>query len=88
MSGKQYKNGLSDTPGILHEHQRRNEPIARSAIKASIKKLYGDAALPETTSELLNVAFAGENRERQYNENTESQKLSKGILMSRTAQTL
>jgi hypothetical protein len=81
MSGRQYKNDLSDIAGILLEHQRRGEPIPRSAIAAAIKKLYGDAALPETSTELLNAAFVSGDYEKLYTESRESEKLSKEILL-------
>jgi hypothetical protein len=81
MSGRQYKNDLSDIAGILLEHQRRGEPIPRSAIEAAIKTLYGDAALPETSTELLNAAFVSGDYEKLYNESRESEKLSKEILL-------
>ncbi|MDR1541937.1 MAG: hypothetical protein LBU32_28940 [Clostridiales bacterium] len=81
MSGRLYKNGLSDIAGILLEHQRSNEPIERSAIEAAIKNLYGDAVLPETSTELLNASFVRENYEQLYNESLESEKISKEILL-------
>lgn len=44
MSGRQYKNDLSDIAGILWEHQRNGNPISREAIDKAISVLYGDHA--------------------------------------------
>jgi hypothetical protein len=81
ISGRAYKNDLSDVAGILLEHQRRGEPIERTAIESAIKKLYGGAVLPETSTELLNTAFASGDYEKLYNESRESERLSKEILV-------
>jgi hypothetical protein len=81
VSGRQYKNDLSDVAGILLEHKRRGEPIERAAIEAAIQKLYGVITLPETSAELLNTAFANGDYEKLYNESRESEKLSKEILV-------
>jgi hypothetical protein len=81
VSGRQYKNDLSDVAGILLEHKRRGEPIERAIIEAAIKKLYGDIELPETSTELMNTAFLSGDYEKLYNESRESEKLSKEILV-------
>ena len=81
VSGRQYKNDLSDVAGILLEHKRRGEPIERAVIEAAKKKLYGDVTLPETSAELLNTAFASGDYEKLYNESRENEKLSKEILV-------
>jgi hypothetical protein len=81
ISGRAYKNDLSDVAGILLEHQRRGEPIERLTIDAAIKKLYGEVSLPETSKELLNAAFAGGDYEKLYRESRRSEKLSKEILV-------
>jgi hypothetical protein len=81
ISGRAYKNDLSDVAGILLEHQRRGEPIEQITIDAAIKKLYGEVSLPETSKELLNAAFAGGDYEKLYRESRRSEKLSKEILV-------
>jgi hypothetical protein len=81
VSGRQYKNDLSDIAGILLEHKRRGEPIERAAIESAIQKLYGVITLPETSAELLNTAFANGDYEKLYNESRESEKRSKEILI-------
>jgi len=81
VSGRQYKNDLSDVAGILLEHKRRGEPIERVVIEAAIEKLYGDIDLPETSTELMNTAFTNGDYEKLYTESRKSEKLSKEILV-------
>ncbi|MDR1157825.1 MAG: hypothetical protein LBK75_05890 [Oscillospiraceae bacterium] len=81
ISGRAYKNDLSDVAGILLEHQRRGEPIERTAIDTAVKKLYGEVTLPETSTELLDAAFTSGDYEKLYRESRESEKLSKEILV-------
>ena len=42
MSGREYKNDLSDVIGILHEHEQRGTPILYEHIDAAVCKLYDD----------------------------------------------
>jgi len=59
MSGRQYKNDLSDIVGILWEHQKKGEPIAREAVGKAVEYLYGKGAkIPEISAQLLDAAFA------------------------------
>ncbi|GHV11344.1 hypothetical protein FACS1894219_02350 [Clostridia bacterium] len=82
MSGRQYKNDLSDIAGILLEHERRGEPISRERIETALTKLYGEAkVLPETSEELLNTAFERGDYEKLYRESRESERLSKEVLL-------
>ncbi|MCL2058471.1 MAG: DUF6036 family nucleotidyltransferase [Oscillospiraceae bacterium] len=81
VSGRQYKNDLSDVAGILLEHKQRGEPIERVAIEAAIEMLYGDIELPETSTVLMNTAFSNVDYEKLYNESRESEKLSKVTLV-------
>lgn len=81
VSGRRYKNDLSDVAGILLEHKRRGAPIERAAIEAAIQKLYGAVTLPETSAQLLDMAFTGGDYEKLYNESCENEKLIKDILV-------
>ena len=41
MSGRQYKNDLSDIVGILWEHEKRGVPISVRQVDAAVQNLYG-----------------------------------------------
>jgi len=82
MSGRQYKNDLSDVAGILFEHQRNGNPISREAIDKAISILYGDnAELSINSKKMIDDAFADGNYEQAYKKIRESEKLSKEILL-------
>ena len=82
MSGRQYKNDLSDIAGILWEHQRNGNPISREAINGAITILYSDTAeLSPISLKILNDAFADGDYERAYKEIRESEKQAKDILV-------
>jgi len=58
MSGRQYKNDLSDIAGILSEHQKRGEPIAREAVDGAVEKLYGGwMDIPQTSRDFIQYIF-------------------------------
>lgn len=81
MSGRQYKNDLSDIAGIMWEHQRNGNPISREAIDKAISVLYGDnAKLPTISKRTIDDAFADGDYEGAYNKIRESEKQSKDAL--------
>ncbi|MDR2610579.1 MAG: hypothetical protein LBC58_03905 [Clostridiales Family XIII bacterium] len=82
MSGRQYKNDLSDITGVLWEHEKRGNPISREAIDAAIVMLYGsEAEIPASSKKMIDEAFADGDFERAYEEIREAEKLSKDILL-------
>jgi hypothetical protein len=82
MSGRQYKNDLSDIVGILWEHQKSGNPILREAIDKAITSLYGDdAAISPVSQKTLADAFSDGDFERAYKEIRETEKQSKDILL-------
>ena len=82
MSGRRYKNDLSDIAGILWEHQKNGKPITKEAVNKAVELLYGDdATLPPASKTMLDDAFADGDYERAYNQIRESEKQSKDILM-------
>ena len=82
MSGRQYKNDLSDIAGILWEHQRNGNPIPRVAIDKAISTLYGDnAALPDISRKTIDDAFADGDYEGAYKKIRENEKQAKDILV-------
>ena len=67
MSGRQYKNDLSDIVGILWEHQKSGKPISRESVEKALETLYGaDVAIPETSAQLLSAVFASADYETLY----------------------
>ena len=82
MAGRQYKNDLSDTVGILWEHQKTGNPISREAIDNAVALLYSDnAELPLVSQKLINDAFTYSDFEQAYKEIRESEMQSKEILL-------
>ena len=82
MSGRQYKNDLSDIAGILWEHQKNGNPISREAIDTALVTLYGDnVRLPLVSEEMIDDAFADGDYGRAYQEIRESEKEAKDILL-------
>ena len=60
MSGRQYKNDLSDIVGILLEHQERGSPILREAVDSAVTILYGGwADIPKASFVFIDDAFRG-----------------------------
>ena len=82
MSGRQYKNDLSDIAGILWEHQKNGNPISREAIDNAIAVLYGDnAEIPPMSKTTINDAFAYGDYEQAYREIRENEIQAKNILL-------
>ena len=82
MSGRQYKNDLSDIVGILLEHQKNGTQISREAVDRAIITLYGkNAKLPSVSQKTIDDAFADGDYERVYNEIRENEKQAKDVLL-------
>ena len=82
MSGRQYKNDLSDVVGILCEHKKSGNPIVREAIDKAVALLYKDGAeLPAVSKKFIDDAYTDGDYERVYREIRESEKQSKEILL-------
>ena len=82
MSGRRYKNDISDVYGILWEHQKNGTPISKSAIEQAVTELYGDMSkLPENSERLLEKAFADGNFGELYKQSREDEKEAKEILV-------
>ena len=82
MSGRQYKNDLSDIVGILWEHQKTGKPISRKSVEKATESLYGkDAEIPETSMQLLSAVFASGDYETLYRATCESELESKKLLL-------
>jgi hypothetical protein len=82
MSGRRYKNDLSDIAGILWEHKESGKPITRDAVDKAVNKLYGGwSDIPETSITLIEAAFADGDYEKLFMQNRESETQSKDILL-------
>jgi hypothetical protein len=82
MSGRQYKNDISDVAGILLEHQNRGTPLTREMIDAAVIKLYGTSAqLPSKMNEWLNKTLLNGDYEAIYRESRMSEQDAKAILL-------
>lgn len=82
MSGRRYKNDLSDIVGILWEHQKSGNPISLEAVKNAVASLYGvSAVIPETSSQLLDAVFAVGDYESLYKYTRKSELDSKELLL-------
>lgn len=54
MSGRQYKNDISDVVGILYEEKKRNNPLSFEKIKMAVENLYGNYdVLPQESKQLI-----------------------------------
>lgn len=83
MSGRQYKNDLSDVAGILWEHQKRGNPIAREAIDKAVAVLYRDGVeLPEVSKQFIDDTYIDGDFKSVYKNIRENEKHSKEILLN------
>lgn len=82
MSGRQYKNDLSDVVGILMEHTKNENPIDREAVDQAVIRLYGeDAELPEDSRQFIDDAFTSGDYEQIYLNIRENEKHAREILL-------
>ena len=82
MSGRQYKNDLSDIAGVLWEHQKSGNPILREAIDKAITTLYGsNAVLPGISQKTIDDAFSDGDYEGAYKKIRENEELAKNVLV-------
>ena len=82
MSGRRYKNDLSDIVGILWEHQKKGAPIVQESVRTAIDLLYGkDAIIPETSMQLLSSLFEWGDYEPLYRQVCDSETEAKKLLL-------
>ena len=82
MSGRQYKNDLSDIAGILWEHEQNGNPISRRVIDNAIITLYGDnAELPDISRKAIDDAFEDDDYKGAYAKIRENEMRAKEILV-------
>jgi hypothetical protein len=82
MSGRRYKNDISDIAGILLEHQSRGTLLTKEAIDAAVTKLYGASAeLPGKMKQWLDETLAKGDYESVYRESRQGEQDAKTILL-------
>lgn len=82
MSGRRYKNDISDIYGILWEHQRNGTQISKKAIEQAVIVLYADMSkLPEKSVLLLEKTFENGDFENLYKQSREEEKEAKDALV-------
>jgi hypothetical protein len=82
ISGRQYKNDLSDIVGILWEHQKNGNPISRETIDKAVTILYGEnAEISDTSRKTLDDAFAKGDFEKIYKEARQTEIESKKAIV-------
>jgi len=82
VSGRRYKNDISDIYGILWEHQKSGKPLSRVTIEQAILELYGSLEkLPKVSAELLEKVVDGGDFENLYKQSREDEKEAKELLV-------
>lgn len=82
MSGRQYKNDISDVVGILREQQERGKPLSLEMIKTAVCNLYGDwDKLPKSSQELIFEIMKGDQLEKLYAQYRDIEKSAKESLI-------
>lgn len=67
MSGRKYKNDLSDIIGILYEEQEKGNPISMEQIRNAVCNLYGDwKNLPQDSRDFLSEIMNNNDLENLY----------------------
>ena len=82
ISGRQYKNDISDIAGILLEHQKRGIPLTIDVIYAAVTKLYGKSAeIPIKMKRWLEKTIANGDYETVYSESRAGEQDAKAIVL-------
>lgn len=67
MSGRKYKNDISDIIGILREEEQNGTPITAERMEKAVCTLYGSwEKLPEDSVALVKEILSGDNLEALY----------------------
>lgn len=82
MSGRQYKNDISDIIGILREQCEKGRPISFEQIDLAVHNLYdGWQHMPETSKQLIENILNSDNLSALYRIYRDEEKVSKEILV-------
>lgn len=82
MSGRQYKNDISDIIGILREQKEAGKPLSMSDIDRAVSDLYGGwDNMPEEARELAESILRSDNLEKLYQQYRSEEKSNKEALI-------
>ena len=82
MSGRQYKNDLSDIVGVLIEQEDRNEPLSFDVIKKAIVNLYDSyERIPDISRAFIEAVYKKEDLREYYKQCRELEQENKDILL-------
>ena len=83
MSGRQYKNDISDVIGILHEQKERGKPLTLTMIKNAVSNLYDSwDNLPQDSKELITEVMQNEQYEALYEQYRINERIAKESLIN------
>lgn len=82
MSGRQYKNDISDIVGILCEEKKRGTPLTLEKIKMAVCNLYNNwESLPLDSKEFITKIMQDDDYERLFEEYRENERMTKTALL-------
>lgn len=82
MSGRQYKNDISDIIGILYEQELQGNPISMEDIDKAVTNLYGGwDSMPELAHSLTENILSSDNLKNLYQQYRNEEKLNKEVLL-------
>lgn len=82
MSGRQYKNDLSDIVGIIVEQKNMGRPIVIEDIKRAVNELYGNyECIPETSWTFLKALYDQKDLEGFFKKCRETELKNKDVLV-------
>lgn len=82
MSGRQYKNDISDIVGILWEQKKSGKPIAKEQIDRAVYDLYGGwNQLPSDAETMIDNVLKNDNLEELYHIYREEEQKNKTALV-------
>lgn len=82
MSGRQYKNDMSDIAGIMWEHQKIGKPITRETVDHAVETLYGGwTNIPSVSRDFISDIFNSGDYESIYLNSQINEQDAKKILL-------
>lgn len=82
MSGREYKNDLSDVVGILLEHKNKNLPISYELISRAVEDLYGSwDNIPENSKIFIKETLSENNFEETLKKTIRNEVAAKALLV-------
>ena len=83
MSGRQYKNDISDIIGILHEEKERGKPLSLESIKKAVGDLYDEwENLPQDSKALITEIMKDNKFDDLYEQYRNQEKATKEALVN------